>query len=208
MTTRPPVVLEQWPDRRPTRDVVTTVASWRGPFAPVVYEGRTYGLRVHEFRRFFPLPQRSRLPLELALDIHPADSRDLADLARSGWRLADPHAVAGDVWTYRRYVQSSRAEFTVAKQLYVDTDSGWFSDRSVCYLASGKPVVAQNTGLRWHDRSRPGLLLFSTPDEAATGLDAIADAPEDHARAARALAEERFDSDAVLTELLAKLGVR
>jgi hypothetical protein len=205
--TPPPVVLEHWPVRPSTRRVVTSVAAWRGPFAPVEYDGRTYGLRVHEFRRFLDLPAHSPLPLELALEIDPSDARDLRGLREGGWRLADPRAAAGDPLPYRSYVQDSMAEVMIAKTMYVRSRSGWFSDRSACYLASGKPVLAQDTGLGWHDPDLGGLLLFSTLDEAAAGLEEIAADYDDHRRAARQLAEERFDSDVVLPELLAKLGV-
>lgn len=205
--TRPPVVLEHWPVRPPARRMVTSVAAWRGPFDPVDYDGQTYGLRVHEFRRFLDLPQHSPLPLELALEIDPADARDLTALRDGGWQLVDPRPVAGDPQCYRDYVQSSMAELMVAKNMYVRSNSGWFSDRSACYLASGKPVLAQDTGVDWHAPDAGGLLRFSTLDEAAAGLREIEGDYDRHARAARALAEEHLDSDLVLARLLADLGV-
>jgi hypothetical protein len=143
---------------------------------------------------------------ELALDIHPAETTDLELLRRTGWRLVAPSAVAGHPADYQRYIGRSGAEFMVAKSMYVETRGGWFSDRSACYLASGKPVLAQDTGLASIYMGGAGLLTFSTLDEAAGGVEAIAGDYSRHARAARDLAEELFDSDKVLTTLLDKLS--
>jgi hypothetical protein len=206
ITTRPPVVLEAWPPR-PGGSRYTSVATWRGAFAPVEYEGHHYGVRAHELRKFAELPRRSALPFELALDIHPADSSDRELLLRNGWNLVDPILAAGEPETYRDYVGASRAEVMVAKQLYVVTRSGWFSDRSACYLASGKPVLAQDTRLDSLDPTGEGLLTFKTLEEAVTGAREIERDYPRHARAARELAEAHFDSDKVLGRLLARLGV-
>src|SRR5207245_9034528 len=117
-----------------------------------------------------------------------AEQKDLAALAEHGWTLRDPIAAAGDPWSYQHFVQRSRAESMVAKNLYVATRGGWFSDRSVCYLASGRPVLAQDTG--FHFPSGNGLLTFSTLEQAADGVRAINADYAKHARAARSLAEE------------------
>ena len=207
ITTRPPVVLSEWPATSSNGGPFATIGSWRGPYGPVEYKGTTFGLRVHEFRHFTELPRRADGEFELALDIDPADEPDRVLLAESGWRLVDPAGVAADPLSYRAYVRSAKAEFMVAKSMYVHTRSGWFSDRSVCFLASGKPVLAQDTGLRDLYPSDAGLLLFETLEEAVEGVDAISADYTRHARAARALAEERFDSDVVLPALLEKLGV-
>ena len=207
LTTRPPVVLDEWPPTPPARPVFTTVASWRGSYGPIDYRGKRYGLRVHEFRKFLELPRITGREFELALDIHPDETRDLDALDRSGWRLVDPQDVASDPWSYRKYIQGSMAEFAVAKSMYVETRSGWFSDRSVCYLASGKPVLVQDTGIRDIYPTGEGLLVYTTLDEAAAGVEEICSHYERHSRAARAIAEEYFDSDKVLTRLLEKLGV-
>jgi hypothetical protein len=208
VTTPQPVVLDQWPvTGGPGRGRFTTVASWRGAYGPVEFGGRVYGLRVHEFRRFVELPRRTGRRFELALDIHPSDARDRALLDATGWEVVDPRPVAGDPWAYREYVQTSRAEFMVAKGMYVRAASGWLSDRSLCYLASGRPVLAQDTGLAGLYPTGTGLVTFRTPDEAAAGVAAIEGDYPRHARAARALAEEFFDSDRVLTRLLDRLGV-
>jgi hypothetical protein len=206
VTTPQPVVLEHWPTVA-GGSRFTSVASWRGDWGPVEYGGKTYGLRVHEFRQFAELPRRTRRAFELALAIHPDEVRDLALLAANGWRLVDPVAAAGDPEAYRAYVQGSRAEIMVAKGMYVEARTGWFSDRSICYLASGKPVLAQDTGLDGRLGHGEGLLLFRTLDEAIAGVEEIERDYERHSRAARALAEDVFDSDRVLVHLLGSLGV-
>jgi hypothetical protein len=208
VTTKPPVELSQWPPQADPGNAFTTVASWRGAFGPLEYEGRTYGLRVHEFRRFFDLPGRTAARFEVALDIDEAEVDDLRKLEANGWRLADPRAAAGDPWRYRNYVQRSAAELMVAKNLYVDTRNGWFSDRSACYLASGRPVLAQDTGLDGLLPNGEGLLTFSTLEEAVAGVGEITGDYERHSRAARAIATEHFAAERVLPRLLEKLGVR
>lgn len=185
----------------------TSVVSWRGPFGPIEYDGRRYGLRVHEFRRFLELPALTRERFEVALDIDDADRADAESLEQHGWRLADPRAVAGDPWRYRDYVQGSAAEFMVAKNLYVDTRSGWFSDRSACYLASGRPALVQDTGLEGAVPLGEGLLTFSNPAEAAAAVEGVCADYHRHSRAARAIAEEHFAAERVLPGLLRKLGV-
>ena len=146
ITTPQPVVLEQWPTAPDRTGNYTSVASWRGAFGPIDYQGKRDGLRVHEFRKFVALPRRTGLPFHVALDIDPTETADLALLAENGWQLDDPRQAAGDAAVYRRYIQNSRAEFMVAKNLYVQTRGGWFSDRSICYLASGKPVTRRIPG--------------------------------------------------------------
>ena len=205
--TRPPVVLDRWPVTLSERPGFTSVVSWRGPFGPIEYRGKTYGLRVHEFRRFACLPRLCAHPFRLALDIHPKETEDLALLAEQGWQLDDPRRAAGDPWAYQAYIEDSSAELMIAKQIYVATRSGWFSDRSACYLASGKPVVCQDTGLKEIYPAGEGLLFFSTLEEARAAVAEVTGNYARHARAARALAEEFFDSDVVLRELLARLGV-
>jgi hypothetical protein len=204
--TRPPVVLDLWSAQNDGGRTFTSIGAWRGPFAPVEYHGRTYGLRVHEFRKFAELPRMTGEEFELAYDIDEAETSDLELLHRTGWRLVPPQSVAGDPFAYREYLGRSRAEFMVAKGMYVETRGGWFSDRSACYLASGKPVLAQDTGIASFYPTGDGLLTFSTLDEAASGVEAISSDYLRHARAAREIAEEFFDSDKVLTALLDKLS--
>jgi hypothetical protein len=205
ITTPPPVALDHWP-AAPGGTAFTTVASWRGPYDPVEFEGRTYGLRVHEFRRFAELPGRTAAKFEIALSIDASEVADLRRLAAAGWTLLDPAAVAGDPFAYNRFIQGSGAEFTVAKGMYVDTRSGWFSDRSACYLASGKPVVAQDTGFSSHLPTGKGLIPFTSPDEALSAVEEVRADPAGNRAAAREIAEEHLDASRVLPRLVDELG--
>ena len=207
ITTPQPVVLDQWTPGEGLGTAVTSVGAWRGPYGPIEYEGRTYGLRVHEFRRFLDLPRRTGEEFEVALDIHAAEGQDIARLEECGWRLADPRAVAGTPEAYRDYVRGSAAELMIAKNMYVDTNSGWFSERSICYLAAGRPVLAQDTGIRRRFPEGEGLLPFSDVDEACARVEELKADPARHRRAAREIAEAHFSADVVLPRLLAELGV-
>src|SRR3712207_421699 len=208
VTTPQPVVLDRWPPiERASGERFTSIASWRGPYGPLEYRGKTYGLRVHEFRKFAQLPRLSGGSFQLALDIHPDEVNDLTLPEANGWSLVDPSVVAGDPRTYQAYIQGSKAEFMVAKNMYVQARSGWVSDRSICYLASGKPVLAQDTGLQGLYPTGEGLLLFATLDEALVGVEEISRDYARHTRAARDLAENYFDSDKVLSALLSKLSI-
>lgn len=205
---RQPVVLEDWPVPAPNDSRgFTTIASWRGAYGPVSYGGHTFGLKVHEFRKFVELPERVPQSFELALDIHPADGKDIKMLRRHGWRLMDPRIVAPDPAAFRSYVQSSGAEFSAAQGIYVETASGWFGDRTVRYLASGKPALVQDTGFSQNYPVGEGLLSYRTLEEAIQGVASIAGEYERHCRAARALAEEFFDSDKVLGRLLQEIDL-
>lgn len=205
ITTPPPVVLDAWPSVPGGTDF-TTVATWRNPYGTVTWNGETHGSRVHEFRKFIELPRLVDVTFELALDIDAAETDDLRRLESNGWRVVDPKAVAGTPSSYRSYIQQSRAELSIAQNMYVATRGGWLSDRSLCYLASGKPVLAQDTGFSHRYPVGEGLLAFSTLEEAAAGAEEIERNYDRHSRAARWLAEEYFDSDTVLSRLLDRLG--
>jgi glycosyltransferase involved in cell wall biosynthesis len=142
----------------------------------------------------------------LALAIHPEEVKDLAALRSSGWHLIDPARVARTPTSYWRFVQGSKAEFGIAKSGYVASRCGWFSDRSACYLASGRPVIAQETGFSHFLPTGAGLFAFETTEEVLAGIETINGDYERHARAARAVAEEHFDSDKVLGRLLRCVG--
>jgi hypothetical protein len=204
----PPVLLDQWVVAAGRdRDRFTTVASWRGPYGTIEHEGGTLGLKVHEFRRFATLPGHVEATFELALDIDPSEERDLEMLRREGWTLVDPLEVASTPEAFRRYVQTSGAEFSVAKGVYVETRSGWFSDRTAHYLASGRPAVVQDTGLARRYPVGEGLLTFRTPDQAVAGVERVLEDHDAHAKAARAVAEEYLDSDRVLAGFVEEIGI-
>lgn len=206
ITTNQPIVLEHWPREATGEGPFTSIGTWRGRYDPVEYGGERYGLRVHAFRRFAPLPRLSGEAFELALDIDAAEREDLTLLAENGWSLVDPRRAAADPWRYREYIARSGAEFMVSKDAYVRSRSGWFSDRSICYLASGRPVVAQDTGFDGWYPTGEGLLAFSCLEEAAAAVDEVVKDRRRHSLAARRVAEECFDSDKVLGGLLDALG--
>ena len=199
---RQPVLLDDWPVTRGDRDRFTTVASWRGPLGTIDVEGSPRGGKVHEFRRFAELPRLVRQRCEIALEIDPADEDDRWALLNHGWQLPSPREVAGTPEAFRTYVQASGAELSVAQGVYVAGRTGWISDRTVRYLASGKPALVQDTAIDDSLRTGAGLLTFTTLEEAVAGAAAIAADYERHSRAARALAEEHFASDRVLGGLL------
>jgi hypothetical protein len=204
---RQPVVMTDWPVLSvgdPGR--FTTVANWRGPFGTLEFSGRSYGLKVHEFRKFIDLPLRSPYRFEVALDIHPDDTHDLEMLRTKGWRIINPGTVATPD-AFRSYVRGSGAELSAAQGMYVDTGSGWFSDRSVRYLASGRPVLLQDTGFSRNLPVGHGLMSFGTVGEAVEGASRIVADYESHAEAARSLAEKLFDSDRVLARFCEQVGI-
>ncbi|HEV2772915.1 MAG TPA: hypothetical protein VGV57_08840 [Thermoleophilaceae bacterium] len=199
---RPPVVLDVWGD--PGRESVdridgswTTVAHWNA-YGEVEHDGETYGQKDVEFMRLIHLPRRTSHRLEVAV----SGEAPLEQLEANGWHVADPLGISRDPCGYRDYIRSSHGEFTVAKQAYVKARSGWFSDRTASYLASGRPVVVQDTGIAGDLPTGYGLVVFETGEEALAGLDLIEASYEDHCRAAREVAETYFDADVVLTGLL------
>jgi hypothetical protein len=205
---RQPVVLDDWPVVEPgDADRFTTVGSWRPPFGPIEHDGRRYGLKHHEFRRFIELPARSPHEFEVALDIHPADDADRRALEQHGWHLVDPRRVAGDMDAFRAYVQGSTAEFSVAQGVYVETACGWFSDRSVRYLASGRPVLVQDSGFARILPAGLGLVAFRTLEEAVAGADDIVARYAEHAGAARLIAEHCFAAERVLARFCEEAGI-
>jgi hypothetical protein len=204
--TRPPVVLDLWPLRP---DVAgqrfTTIATWHNRGKDLHFAGETYRWSKHlNFLAVVDLPQRAGQELELGVEID--DLRALEAFQRHGWKLTNPLAVSRDMQCYQQYITESRGEFTVSKDVVVRTRSGWFSDRSVCYLAAGKPVVTQETGFSKFIPTGRGLFAFTTPEEAGAALTAISREYPTHARAAREIAHAYFDATVVLTSLLRDTG--
>jgi hypothetical protein len=206
--TLPPVTLAYWPralPESPSRDAFTTVGHWRS-YGSIEHGGIHYGQRAHSLRELIELPKRSPARFQLALGIHPEETSDLEALRANGWDLVDPDSVAGNPDRYAEFIRGSKAELSVAKSGYVASRSGWFSDRSACYLASGRPVLAQETGFSEFLPCDHGLIAFSTTEEAAAGAESVEADVEGHGRAARAIAEEHLDARKVLPRLLARLG--
>lgn len=205
--TPPLVVLDQWPvANQPAKRGFSTIASWRGAYGRVDFGGRTFGQKAHEFRKFVELPRRTDQHFEIALDIHAAEQNDIAQLEEHGWHLSDPADLASPN-AYQNYIQSSTAEFSVAQGIYVETESGWFSDRTACYLASGRPALVQDTGLSCNLPVGEGLLTFRTLHEAMEGVHQIMANYRMHCRAARDIAEQFFSSDRVLGRILDESGL-
>lgn len=210
--TRQPICLPHWPvtDLPNAEDAAyTTLMNWIAA-SPLYYDNETWGQKDVEFQRFFSLPQTvSHIPLAVAVgQTGGAGSPFPTEAARQwGWRVLNPTVCAPDWRAYRDFIQESRGEFSVAKETYVKARTGWFSCRSACYLAAGRPVVAQDTAWSRYLPSDCGLLAFDDPQSAAEALRRIAADPAKHARDARAIAEEYFDSDRVLKDMLTQLGV-
>jgi hypothetical protein len=201
-----PIVLDHFtlPDPAPPGDVWTTFTHWYG-YPPVEYDGAWYDNKSEEFARIVGLPRRTGEKLEIATDLLP-DDPNRALFADAGWRLVEA-APLNQPWTrYRDYLAQSRGEFCVAKNGYVRSRCGWFSDRSACYLALGRPVVLQETGWSEYYPNGAGLLAFSNEEEAAAALEKVARDPVSHGRAARAIAERYFAAPIVVNEMLATIG--
>jgi hypothetical protein len=204
---RPPVCLDLWPFiSDPPSEAFTTVSSWlTTDFLKVTENGKTV-LRENTkriaFLRFLDLPHHTRQPLELALYLVDKDLEERARLERHGWRVRHSREVADTPEAYRSYIQQSRGEFSCAKPSCMDFQNAWISDRTLCYLASGKPAVVQHTGPSAYLPDGEGLFRFTTLEEAAGGLEAINADYERHCRAAREIAEAYFDAKQVVARIL------
>ena len=205
LATLPPVVLDEWPvATEVTCRASTTVGHWRS-YGSIHRNGVQYGQKAHSLRPLMDLPTRTSARFALALEIHPDEATDLAGLRENGWVLLDPDAVAATPDAYQRFVQGSWAEFGLAKSGYVVSGSGWFSDRSACYLASGRPVMAQDTGFGRRLPTGSGLFAFSTADDVVAAIETLEGDYERHRAAAREIAATHLESDRVLSALLEQL---
>jgi hypothetical protein len=206
--TLPPVVLAEWAQvALPAQPSFTTVGNWRS-YGSIRRDGVTYGQKAHSFRELLELPRAAGGRFEVALGIHPGDHRDREALERNGWHVVDPRRAVGSPDHYARFIGRSTAELGVAKSGYVVSRCGFFSERSACYLASGRPVVAQDTGFAEVLPTGDGLFSFAGVEDATTAIDAIRASPSRHSGAARDLAAAYFDSDRVLSLLLDRIGDR
>jgi hypothetical protein len=206
LPTRQPVVLDWWRTAEPPGARYTTVASWRQTDKDLEWEGEVYTWSKHvEFLKIVDLPSRIVPSVDLALACDDAD--DLALLRANGWGVVDAFQLSLDLNAYRHYIGCSRGELTVAKDQNVRLRSGWFSDRSACYLASGRPVVTQDTGFGDVLPTGQGLFAFRDIDDIVAAVDAIEADLEKHSQAAVEIAESYFRAETVLAELLAGMGV-
>ena len=197
--TRQPVVMDLWAAHpAPADGAFTTVMLWDS-YPEVTVGGVTLGLKSRSFTPYLDLPRDAGVPLELAVG-GPSVPTDL--LVGHGWRVIDPRGPTRSLETYQAYLSSSLGEFGVAKDGYVTTNSGWFSERSANYLASGRPVITQDTGFSDVLPTGNGLMAFSTPDEALDGLASVRANHAHHCRSARDVAQSYFDSNLVLSALL------
>jgi hypothetical protein len=206
--TRQPIDLELWPmSFSPDAPAFTTVGNYRQEGTDIEWDGSLYSWsKHHEWERFMDLPKRSGRRFELALS--QCEGEDRERMLAAGWKVLTPAAMSLDPWgAYRRFIQSSRGEFTVAKDQNVRLRSGWFSDRSACYLACGHPVITQDTGFGDVLPTDAGLFAFRTIEQVIAAMDEIESDYERHRRAARAIAEEYFDSERVLESVLKRSGL-
>jgi hypothetical protein len=221
--TRQPILLDLWRDGEPCKSQFTTVCNWKQSGYDIQLQGETYYWSKHlEFLKFIDLPKRTSQPFELAMGLEDSTevrpSREMIPavgmtmeerqmLAENGWQLINAHDFTTDPWLYRDYVRASRGEFTVAKDQNVRLRSGWFSERSACYLAAGRPVITQDTGFGEVLPTGEGLFAFNTTDEALAAIEAVNSDYARHSRAAYAIAEEYFKAEKVLAKLLKDLGL-
>jgi hypothetical protein len=202
LKTRAPVVLAEWHTDAEPRDAFTTVMNWTS-YNSVEFGGVRYGQKDEEFGRFLDLPGLVEPSvLEVAMGSGKNQPPPRALLTHKGWRLVHPNDVCPDLDSFRTYTETSKAEWGVAKNGYVRGQSGWFSERSARYLAAGRPVVVQETGFSDALPVGEGILPFTTLGEAASAIRQVERDYDRHARAARAIAEQHFDSDAILTRLV------
>ena len=222
--TRQPIILDLWKVGPPSTTAFTTICNWSQKGHDIEFRGETYYWSKHrEFLKFIKLPRHTKQPIELAMGLVDVSvtrpglgepipavgmtSDERNTLADNGWHLRNSHEFTMDPWSYREYIQSSRGEFTVARDQNVRLRSGWFSERSACYLAAGRPVVTQDTGFGKVLPTGEGLFAFNTLEEILTAFDAINGNYERHSRAAREIAEEYFRAEGVLSRLLNDLGL-
>lgn len=225
--TRQPIIMDWWKTQSPAPSQVvnapfSTVANWRQSGKDIVWNGETYTWsKHHSFLKFVDLPRRAGQPLELALSLqgrkgdgengwvptHEEDTEAIRLLTAHGWRITDAMSLSRDILSYRDYIIASRGEFTVAKEQYARPRSGWFSDRSACYLAAARPVVTQDTGFGKFLPIGEGLFAFDSMEQIMSAFAVINSDYEKHSRAAREIAEQCFRAETVLTKLVREAGL-
>ncbi len=202
-----PIALDQWPAPEDGGlDRFTTVMNWSS-YPPVQWQGQTYGQKNLEFEKFKTLPKHTPQPLEIAMDRGIGAERPTEELRGLGWTVLEPIDVLPDHRRYREFLRTSKAEWSVAKHGYVAARTGWFSGRTACYLALGRPAVVQETGWSEYLPAGDGLLTFSTLEGAANAIADINNHYAEHQAAARALARQFFDAEKVCADLLVQAGM-
>lgn len=209
LPTRQPIVTDFWKtDTPPPTDAIfTTIANWNtSGLKDVQWRGEKYlWSKSLEFLRFKDAPRLSNETLEMATNIRDTAIRE--DLASRGWKLADASPISDNIDSYVEYIRGSRGEFTVAKDQYVRLNTGWFSDRSACYLAAGRPVITQETGFTQYYGGQRGVIAFRTLEEILEAAKAIRADYAMHSRAAHEIAAEHFEATKVVGRLLDRAGV-
>ena len=207
--TRQPVVTNLWnTNRAPNRAALfTSIANWStSGLKDITWRGKKYlWSKSREFLRFVGAPKKSGETFELATNIQ--EERTRKKFLNNGWRFTSPLQMSVDYWLYRDYIQRSKGEFTVAKDQYVRLNTGWFSDRSACYLAAGRPVITQETGFTKNYGGGEGLLAFRSLGEIAEAVKMINADYKKHSDAARRIAREVFEAESVLKSLLERAGI-
>ena len=221
--TRQPVLTDLWKNEQAARKEFTTVGNWKQGGRDLVFKGETYyWSKHHEFLKFMDVPKKVNQPIEIAMNLASLETikhgigtdvpslgletDEYSLLTSNGWNLIDAPAFTTDPWSYRDYILSSRGEFTFAKDQNIRLKSGWFSERSACYLAAGRPVITQDTGFGCSLPVGEGLFAFTTMDEIISAFDAINSNYKKHCRAAKGIAEEYFKAETVLQKLLIDIG--
>lgn len=203
--TRQPIVLDAW---QPTaeRYGYTTIMNWTS-YKDIEFGGQMFGQKDVEFKPFLLLPtDMPEVRFDVALNDGKTRRSPKAMLERQGWNVLDPNVVCPDLDTYREFIAASRAEWSIAKNGYVEGRSGWFSCRSACYLAAGRPVIVQSTGFEPYVPTGQGVLTFTDLGGAKGAIAAVERDYDTHAQAARAVAESHFDSQRVLGDMLDRCG--
>lgn len=218
--TRQPILTDLWNNEEPYNKGFTTIGNWKQAGRDLNFNGETYyWSKHHEFLKFIDIPKKIKQPIEVAMNLSALHRKEASELdsanlitdeftllTSNGWQLIDAPTFTTDPWLYRDYIISSRGEFTFAKDQNIRLRSGWFSERSACYLAAGRPVITQDTGFGCSLPTGQGLFSFNTMEEILSAFDAINTDYKKHSKAAQDIAEEYFKAETVLEKLLNDLG--
>lgn len=205
MPTRQPICIDYWKPFMPSPSApYTTVMNW-STRSKMVYKNEAWGQKDVEFEKLMMLPQlyrKTRFKVAVSCSAETAEGLKKETLKQNGWQVVDPQIKVRTIGGYQSFIRNSKGEFSVAKETYVKSNSGWFSCRSACYLASGRPVITQETQWSNYIPAGLGVHAFSNMDSAMEALAEVDAHIEKHAKAARAIAEQYFDSRQVLKTLL------